>query len=379
MSLAAKQGLDLGGLSDLSAMLQAPAPAPVGEPMQIDIDLIDEDPANARREGNPGYTEDSIAELAEQIKVAGGIKSPLSVRPHPTKPGRYIINHGHRRRRAARHAGLKKVPCFVDASFSDFDQVVENVHREGLTARELADFIGSKLVAGMTQAEIAKRIGKSRAWVHQYASMLHLPEPVAAAVAAGQVADVTLAKELATAHKENPDAVKQLLAQDAKPTRAAVKAVRGLADGKKAKAAKRAAHQDGNTAGQEASTAPQAEPRHEHETIAKIRAMASRRDQLEAEGVPALRRLLPVAQRDTGQSRVVARFLLNLYNGNRFPFDNTDLRGLDDELLDDCLTVLRMDARAKQEVHTYFEGGSKIWEGLVKTWGFKDYASRSWR
>lgn len=53
------------------------------------------------------------------------------------------------------------------------------------------------------------------------------------------------------------------------------------------------------------------------------------------EGEAALRRLLPVAQRDTGQSSVVARFPLNLYNGERFPFDMTDLRGLDFNLLDD--------------------------------------------
>lgn len=97
------------------------------------------------------------------------------------------------------------------------------------------------------------------------------------------------------------------------------------------------------------------------------------------EGEAALRRLLPVAQRDTGQSSVVARFLLNLYNGERFPFDMTDLRRLDFDLFDDCIAVLKMDFQPAKEVHTYFTDGGKIWEALAKEWGFKDYSDQSWR
>jgi hypothetical protein len=98
------------------------------------------------------------------------------------------------------------------------------------------------------------------------------------------------------------------------------------------------------------------------------------------EGEGALRRLLPVAQRDTGQSMVIARFLLNLYNGERFPFDMTDLRRLDYELFDDCMAVLKMDFQPQKEVHLYFESGGALWEALAKEWGFKDYATgTTWR
>jgi hypothetical protein len=97
------------------------------------------------------------------------------------------------------------------------------------------------------------------------------------------------------------------------------------------------------------------------------------------EGEAALRRLLPIAQRDTGQSSVVARFLLNLYNGERFPFDMTDLRRLDFELFDDCMAVLKMDFQPQKEVHRYFENGGAVWEALAKEWGFKDYAGSTWR
>lgn len=87
-------------------------------------------------------------------------------------------------------------------------------------------------------------------------------------------------------------------------------------------------------------------------------------DQLEGEGLAALRRLVAVAQRGTGQSRIVGRFLLGLWNGQAYGFDLTELRGLDAELHDDCLAVLRLDQRPAREVHEYIEDGDRIWASL---------------
>lgn len=101
---------------------------------------------------------------------------------------------------------------------------------------------------------------------------------------------------------------------------------------------------------------------------AQQQAFAAALPKIRTEGEAALRRLFPVAQGDTGQSGVVARFLLGLYNGRRFPFDLTELRRLDAELLDDCLAVLRMDATPLQEVHEYFPNGGRIFEGWAATW-----------
>lgn len=91
-------------------------------------------------------------------------------------------------------------------------------------------------------------------------------------------------------------------------------------------------------------------------------------------GEAALRRLLPIAMRDTGQSRRVAAVLLGCYNGRRFPLELTDLRSLDYCLLDDVLAVLRMDANAWQEVHCYFENGGRIFEQMAEDWGFNTSA-----
>jgi len=79
--------------------------------------------------------------------------------------------------------------------------------------------------------------------------------------------------------------------------------------------------------------------------------------------VPALIRLAKIAEADTGQAATVRRFLLGLYNGYRFPFNLITLRGLDKELFDDILAVLKLDARAtRQEVHQYFDNGGVLFE-----------------
>lgn len=94
----------------------------------------------------------------------------------------------------------------------------------------------------------------------------------------------------------------------------------------------------------------------------------AKRPAIRAAGLAALVRLLPVAQRDSGQSGVIARFLLSLYNGTAYPFPLTDLRKLDTALYQDCITVLHLDARPEQEVHTYVANGEAIWDGFKKVW-----------
>jgi hypothetical protein len=101
------------------------------------------------------------------------------------------------------------------------------------------------------------------------------------------------------------------------------------------------------------------------ERIAKLNAWRDQRPAVEAAGVAALKRLLPLAHGDTGQSRRIAAFLLGCYNGKRFPFNLTDLRGLDIELFEDCIAVLRMDYSPRVEIHKHIENGAAIFEGLA--------------
>ena len=96
---------------------------------------------------------------------------------------------------------------------------------------------------------------------------------------------------------------------------------------------------------------------------------------IRASGEVALRRLFDVAHGHSGQCKVVARFLLGCYNGLRFPFDLTDLRMIDSQLFDDCMAVLKMDARPEQEVHCYFPSGGRKFEALAVNWRITDVSS----
>lgn len=71
-------------------------------------------------------------------------------------------------------------------------------------------------------------------------------------------------------------------------------------------------------------------------------------------GIPALLRLVKIADRDTGQAETVRQFLLGLYNGYRFPFNLVKLRSLDKALFDDCMSVLTLDARVAYEFWFYY-------------------------
>jgi ParB family chromosome partitioning protein len=177
-----------------------------GGPLMIDIDLIDEDPAQPRSKNNPGFRTESIAELAASYGPKGP-KTPLSLRIHPDSPGRYIINHGHRRYRAGKVKGLTALPAFIDNEYDDADQVIENLQRENMTPREIADYVGRELAKGKKKREIAARIGKSASFISQHVTLLDLPEPVAVAFRSGRVNDGTVVNDRVSAFTANPTEV----------------------------------------------------------------------------------------------------------------------------------------------------------------------------
>lgn len=168
----------------------------------IALALIEEDRDQPRKRFDPA----SLQELAATIKLRG-VKSPISVRPNPDKPGAYIINHGARRYRACKSAGLRTIPAFVDTDYSAADQVIENLHRDSLTAREIADFIGREIASGKKKIDISKFIGKSNAFVSMHLALLDLPEPIAQLFSAGKCTDVTAIYDLLRLYKNHPQPV----------------------------------------------------------------------------------------------------------------------------------------------------------------------------
>lgn len=91
------------------------------------------------------------------------------------------------------------------------------------------------------------------------------------------------------------------------------------------------------------------------------------RQQAHSAGLPALQRLADVAQGDSGQARIVGLFLLGLYNGADYPFDLTQLRGLDLALFQDCQAVLHLDYHPEREVHEYLVQGDALFSRLRAT------------
>lgn len=94
-----------------------------------------------------------------------------------------------------------------------------------------------------------------------------------------------------------------------------------------------------------------------------------KRPAIVAAGEPALARLASLAVRPTGQSAVLGRFLLGLYDGQTYPFNLTELRGLDLDLFEDCMRVVMMDYSPDVEVHQRVPNGPAIWRELAAMWG----------
>jgi ParB family chromosome partitioning protein len=235
-------GLDLESIGDLSDLLNQPETRRerLSGRSNCPSNLIDEDPHQPRTKDNPGFLPESLEELARTIRLRG-VKTPISVRDNPDAAGRYLINHGARRVRASRLAHKTTIPAFVDNDYNEADQVIENLQRNELTPREIADFIGRELAKGKKKGDIAKELGKSPAFVSQHVTLLDLPDPIAEAFNSGRCRDVTVINELVTAHKKARNEVGLWLADDTQEiTRGSVKLLREYLDDKRQHVGRRA-------------------------------------------------------------------------------------------------------------------------------------------
>ncbi len=154
---------------------------------EVDLDLIVPNPHQPRA----AFSEASLQELVESIREHGVIQ-PLIVSAGES-PGVYQLIAGERRLRAARLAGLTRVPVVVKEA-ADHEllelALVENLQREDLNAleeaqayRRLADEFG------LTQEAIASRVGRSRTAVANSVRLLGLSEEIKASLAAGEVSE----------------------------------------------------------------------------------------------------------------------------------------------------------------------------------------------
>jgi len=152
----------------------------------IALDRIGPNPMQPRRD----FDEESLGRLAESFKQ-NGIMQPLVVR---VNGGGFTIIAGERRFRAARMAGLSEVPVVVADEVTDAQMLelalVENLQREDLNPMEMAQAY-RRLVeeCGMTQNDVAARVGKSRAAVANVLRLNSLPDQIKDMIRRGKLTE----------------------------------------------------------------------------------------------------------------------------------------------------------------------------------------------
>ena len=138
------------------------------------------------RQPRTHFDQDDLAELVHSVREFG-VLQPVVVRDRGD--GTYELIMGERRTRAAREAGLDSIPAVVRDTADEHllrDALLENLHRSELNPLEEASAYQQLLEDfGITQEELAGRIGRSRPQISNTIRLLKLPVPVQQRVAAG--------------------------------------------------------------------------------------------------------------------------------------------------------------------------------------------------
>jgi ParB family chromosome partitioning protein len=141
------------------------------------------------RQPRTSFPEAGIRELAASIKEVG-ILQPLVVRP---TPGGFELIAGERRLRAAKEAGLERVPVLIRQAGEDESMelaLVENLQRENLSPLETAAAYQALMDGfGLTRERLARRLGKSRAAVTNTLRLVQLPERIQALLSDGKLSE----------------------------------------------------------------------------------------------------------------------------------------------------------------------------------------------
>jgi ParB family transcriptional regulator, chromosome partitioning protein len=167
----------------LGALIPGGSPAERRGVLNVGIEEVRPDASQPRRH----FDEVHLGELSESIR-AKGVLVPLLVRRDGDA---YVLVAGERRWRAAQRAGLRELPVIVKeiAEREAFElALIENIQREDLTAIEEAEAF-QRLIEqhGLTQEELAKRVGKDRSTVANTLRLLRLPDAIKHAMTAGDL------------------------------------------------------------------------------------------------------------------------------------------------------------------------------------------------
>ena len=212
----------------LGALLSSDTTIDLGsEPTEVDVNAVVPGPMQPRT----NFDEGSLEGLADSIRTHG-IVQPLLVR---RQGDRYELIAGERRWRAARIAGLSKVPVIVkDVPDKDLLEIalIENIQRENLNPIEEAQAYRRLIEnVGLTQEALATRVGRDRSYITNYLRLLKLPEDLQQLVIEGRLSTGHARTLLGLSHVDLQRRIARQVIDGALSVRATEHLVRKAVDG----------------------------------------------------------------------------------------------------------------------------------------------------
>ena len=198
------------------------------DPYEIAVELVDAGPAQPRT----NFDEDSLERLADSIR-SHGVVQPILVR---RRGERYELIAGERRWRAAKIAGLSKIPVVVK-EIPDEDlleiALIENIQREDLNPIEEAQAY-KKLIetVGLTQEALAGRLGRDRSYITNYLRLLRLPADIQQLVKQGTLTTGHARTLLGLTHVDLQRRIARRIIEEDLSVRSTEKIVKSAAEGK---------------------------------------------------------------------------------------------------------------------------------------------------
>ena len=179
--MAKKRGLGKG----LGALIPVSEPGPT----EVPVDAIAPNPLQPRQ----NMAAEALEELAASIREHGLIQPLIVSQVADAEAQRYQLIAGERRLEAARLAGLARVPVIIrEATPQEMLELalVENIQRADLNPLEQATAYRHLMDDfGLTQEQVAERVGKSRAAVANSVRLLRLPDEIKNSLAQGQITE----------------------------------------------------------------------------------------------------------------------------------------------------------------------------------------------
>jgi ParB family chromosome partitioning protein len=218
----------------LGALLSSDRTVDLGaEPTEVEIDAIVPGPMQPRTH----FDEGSLEGLADSIRTHGVVQ-PLLVR---RQGDGFELIAGERRWRAARLAGLSKVPIVVkDVPDGDLLEIalIENIQRENLNPIEEAQAYQRLIeTVGLTQEALAARVGRDRSYITNYLRLLKLPDDLQKLVIEGRLSTGHARTILGLSHVDLQRKIARQVIDGSLSVRATEHLVRKAVEGSPAKTA----------------------------------------------------------------------------------------------------------------------------------------------